>query len=270
MSLSALGHVPDGATTVEQVVRHRLAQNVGGLRGSAEAAAPTLVFVLAWTAWHDLKGSLLVAAVPVVLALLLRLAQRQSPRYALSSLVALAVAAFFALKTGKAEDAFLPGIVFSASLLAITVLSLVTRWPLVGFIVGAATDDPTAWRAHDGVRRLCHRLTLVLAALYAVRVVVMVPLYLAGQVGWLGVTKVALGWPLYLVAVAGMGAVLLRGRTPLDFHDPEVHATADVSIDIRSDSGTDADPDPDANSDPDAHSGSDTAVDTGNDTRVDR
>jgi hypothetical protein len=38
-------------------------------------------------------------------------------------------------------------------------------------------------------------------------------------VGWLGVTKVALGWPLYLVAVAGMGAVLLRGRTPLDFHD---------------------------------------------------
>jgi hypothetical protein len=44
----------------------------------------------------------------------------------------------------------------------------------------------------------------------------MLPLYLAGQVGWLGVTKVALGWPLYLVAVAVMGAVLLRGRTPLD------------------------------------------------------
>jgi hypothetical protein len=142
--------------------------------------------------------------------------QRQSLRYALSSLAALAIAAFFALRSGKAEDAFLPGILFSCSLLAVTVLSLLVRWPLVGFIVGSATEDPTAWRSHDGVRRLCQRLTIVLAALYAVRVVVMLPLYLAGQVAWLGITKVALGWPLYGVAVAVMGAVLLRGRTPLD------------------------------------------------------
>jgi hypothetical protein len=216
VSLPALGQVPEGATTVEEVVRHRLAEGVGGLRGSAEAAAPTIVFVLVWTVVHELKPALAAAAVPVVLALLLRLVQRQSLRYALSSLAALGVAAFFALRSGKAQDAFLPGILFSCTLLAVTVLSLVARWPLVGFVVGSATEDPTAWRSHDGVRRLCQRLTIVLAALYAVRVVVMLPLYLAGQVGWLGVTKVALGWPLYVLAVGAMGAVLLRGRTPLD------------------------------------------------------
>jgi hypothetical protein len=221
VSLPALGRVPDGATTVEQVVRHRLAEGVGGLRGSAEAAAPTVVFVTVWAWRHDLRAALVAAAVPVVLALLLRLAQRQSLRYALSSLAALAVAAFFALRSGKAEDAFLPGILFSCALLTVTVLSLLVRWPLVGFIVGSATDDPTAWRYHDGVRRLCQRLTIVLAALYAIRVVVMLPLYLAGQVGWLGITKVALGWPLYVVAVGAMGAVLLRGRTPLDLDDAE-------------------------------------------------
>jgi hypothetical protein len=219
VSLPALGQVPEGATTVEQVVRHRLSEGVGGLRGSAEAAAPTVVFVVVWAATHQLRTSLAAAAVPVVLALLLRVVQRQSLRYALSSLAALGIAAFFALRSGKAEDAFLPGILFSCAMLGVVVLSLATRWPLVGFVVGSATDDPTAWRGHDGVRRLCLRLTLVLGALYAVRVVVMLPLYLAGQVGWLGVTKVALGWPLYLVAVAGMGAVLLKGRTPLDFHD---------------------------------------------------
>jgi hypothetical protein len=219
VSLPALGRVPDGATTVEEVVRHRLAEGVGGLRGSAEAAAPTVVFVAAWAWRHDLRGALAAAAVPVVLALLLRLVQRQSLRYALSSLAALAVAAFFALRSGKAEDAFLPGILFSCALLAVTVLSLVVRWPLVGFIVGSATDDPTAWRSHDGVRRLCQRLTVVLAALYAVRVIVMLPLYLAGQVGWLGITKVVLGWTLYLVALAARGAVLLRARTPLDLAD---------------------------------------------------
>ena len=56
---------------------------------------------------------------------------------------------------------------------------------------------------------------MVLVLLYAVRVVVMFPLYLAGQVTLLGVAKIALGWPAYLVALGIMGTILVRGRTPL-------------------------------------------------------
>jgi len=43
----------------------------------------------------------------------------------------------------------------------------------------------------------------------------MFPLYLAGQVTLLGVAKVALGWPAYLCALAIMGMILVRGKTPL-------------------------------------------------------
>lgn len=217
---AALGHVPPGVSTVEEVVRARLAEGVGGLRGSAEAAVPTIAFVLAWGLTHDIATSLVAAGTPVVLALLLRLVQRQTPRYALSSLVGLVVAAFLALRTGRAQDVFLPGILYSCTLTAVTLLSVLARVPLIGFVVGATSKDPLAWRTHVGVVRLCQRLTLVLAAMYAVRAVVMLPLYLAGQVGWLGVSKVVLGWPLYLLAVAAMGALLLRGRTPLDTLDP--------------------------------------------------
>jgi len=45
--------------------------------------------------------------------------------------------------------------------------------------------------------------------------VIMFPLYLAGQVTLLGVAKVALGWPAYLCALAIMGMILVRGKTPL-------------------------------------------------------
>lgn len=218
--VSLLGHVPPGATTVEEVVRHRLAEGVGGVRGSIEAALPTVAFVVAWSVSHDVRTSLGAAAVCVVVALAVRVAQRQTPKFALSSLAALAIAAFFALRSGRAEDAFLPGILYSCALLVLSLLSVVTRWPMIGFIVGAThPEDPLAWRTHDGVVRLCQRLTLVLAGLYAVRAVVMLPLYLADQVTWLGITKIALGWPLYLVAVAGMGALLLKGHTPLDPED---------------------------------------------------
>ena len=48
----------------------------------------------------------------------------------------------------------------------------------------------------------------------------MFPLYLAGQVELLGVTKIVLGWPAYLCALAVMGMLLVRGNTPLTASEP--------------------------------------------------
>ncbi|MGL5828511.1 MAG: DUF3159 domain-containing protein, partial [Angustibacter sp.] len=84
------------------------------------------------------------------------------------------------------------------------------------FMVGAAqAEDPLGWRRDAGVVRLCQRLTLVFSALFGIRAAIMLPLYLADQVTWLGVAKIALGWPLYIAALLAAGAVLLRGNTPL-------------------------------------------------------
>jgi hypothetical protein len=81
-------------------------------------------------------------------------------------------------------------------------------------------QDPTAWRRDRGLVRVCQRLTMVLVVLYAVRVVLMFPLYLAGQVTLLGVAKIVLGWPAYLCALAIMGMILVRGKTPLTAPEP--------------------------------------------------
>jgi hypothetical protein len=207
------------AHTVESLIRERLSSALGGARGSFEAALPTVAFVVAWTWRHDVKIAVIASAVIVVVLLVVRLVARQTPRYVLSAIVATAVAAFFALRSGRPEAAFLPGILTSAAWGAGSLLSVVVRWPLVGFIVAAGdphlVQDPTAWRRDRGLVTVCQRLTLVLVALYAVRVVVMYPLYLAGQVALLGVAKIALGWPAYLCAVAVMGMLLVRGKTPL-------------------------------------------------------
>jgi hypothetical protein len=64
--------------------------------------------------------------------------------------------------------------------------------------------------------RVCTRLTWVLVAVYAVRLMIMVPLYLAADVAWLGVAKIALGWPLWVASLAVMGWMLLSGHTPLE------------------------------------------------------
>lgn len=208
------------SATVEEVIRHRLSAAVGGWRGSLETALPTVAFVAGWTYSSDIRTSVIWAGVVLAVLLVLRLLLRQTVRYVLTAIVATAVAAFFALRSGRAEAAFLPGLLTSAAWLVGSLLSVVVRWPLVGFIVGAGApdfeQDPLGWRRDSGLVRVCQRLTLVLVGLYAVRLVVMVPMYLAGQVTALGVSKIVLGWPAYLVAVAVMGLILVRGRTPVE------------------------------------------------------
>ena len=204
--------------TVEEVIRHRLAVALGGWRGSVETALPMVVFVAAWSWRHEVKAAVAAALVAAAVLATARVVQRGSVQHVAGSVFATAVAAFFALRSGRAEDAFLPGIVNSLAWAAGAVLSNVVRWPLVGFLVGVgdpqAREDPLRWRRDAGVVTVCQRLTWVLVGLYAVRLAVMYPLYLADQVTWLGVSKVVLGWPAWAVAVAVMGALLVRGRTP--------------------------------------------------------
>jgi hypothetical protein len=207
------------AHTVESLIRERLSSALGGARGSLETALPTVAFVLAWSWRHDVTVAVGASVAIVLVLLAARLATRQTPRYVLSAVFATAIAAFFALRSGKAEAAFLPGILTSAGWGVASLFSVLVRWPVVGFIVAAGdpemAQNPTAWRRDRGLVTVCQRLTMVLVLLYAVRVVVMLPLYLAGQVALLGVAKIALGWPAYLCALAIMGMILVRGKTPL-------------------------------------------------------
>ncbi|MGL4172459.1 MAG: DUF3159 domain-containing protein [Actinomycetota bacterium] len=216
-----LGVVPPGLTTVEDVVRHHISESLGGWRGGFEAAVPTIAFLVSWTTTHNIRMSLIAAGSCIVLAIVTRLMQQQTPKFALGSVFGLVLAAVLALRSGRAEDVFLPGILYSGAALAVTLLSVFTRWPVVGFLLAAAQPErPFAWRSHSGVVRLCQRLSLVFAGLFAIRLLVMAPLYAAGQVTWLGIAKIALGWPLYLVALLVAGALLVRGDTPLTEEDP--------------------------------------------------
>jgi hypothetical protein len=195
---------------------------MGGPRGSLEASAPTIIFVIAWTAAHDFRLAVAVTGAAILVLLALRLIQRQTLKFVLSSLVAAALAAYFVHRSGRAQDAYLPGILYSAGLGSLTLLSVIARWPLLGFVVGVAEDpeDPLAWHRDRGIVRLCQRLTLVLVGLYAVRLAVMLPLYWAGQVAALGVAKIVLGWPLYLLGLAVIGLILVRGHTPIEDGQP--------------------------------------------------
>jgi hypothetical protein len=208
-------HTAVDALTVEEVIRHQLSQALGGKRGMAEGAIPTLGFTLTYILSKELKVALAVGGALAVVALVIRIVQKQPLQFVINSMVGIGIAAVFALRSGKAEDVFLPGIIYNAAYAALMTLSILTRWPVVGIMIGSVTGDLAGWRSDPGIVRLCSRLTWLLVLPCAVRVAVQYPLYLAGEVGWLGATKIALGWPLQIAALSAMAVLLARGRTPL-------------------------------------------------------
>ncbi|MBB5784994.1 DUF3159 domain-containing protein [Nonomuraea angiospora] len=205
--------------TVEAAVRAQLAKAFGGVRGIIEAAIPTIAFTVCWITTEELKLSLIVSVSIAVVLLLVRIVQRSTPQFVINSLIGIAIGAFFASRTGDAKDYFLPGILWNAGYMVAMLLSIVTRWPVVGFLIGSVTGDPTAWHKDPGIVKLCTRLTWLLLLPCAVRVAVQGPVYWFGggneAVAALGVAKIAMGWPLQVAALGAMLWVLGRGRTPI-------------------------------------------------------
>jgi hypothetical protein len=220
-----------GAATVEEVVRGQLSKALGGRRGMLEAAVPTLAFTVVFLTTHDLRVAVALSVGTALVLLAVRAVQRSTTQFVLNSLVGIGIGAFFAWRSarggGSADDQalayFLPGLLYNAVYGALMVLSNVVRWPLVGFMVGSVAGDPTEWHRDPQVVRLCRNLTWMLALPCLLRVVVQLPVYLAGRaasdagpmVAALGVSKIAMGWPLQILALAGMAWLLARNSTPV-------------------------------------------------------
>lgn len=181
-----------------------------------EGAVPFVVFTIAWVLSQQLYASLAAALGSAVILAVIRLLQRQSLRYVAQAIVPTGIAAIVAAKTGRAEDAFLPGILYNGGLAVLSVITIVIRKPLVGFILGAAMADPFGWTSDRRLVSLMNKLTAVLAVPYVLRFVIQMPIYLADQVVVLGIAKVVLGWPLLLLALVVIGVMLSRGRTPIE------------------------------------------------------
>lgn len=222
----------DATRTVEQVVRHQLSKALGGVRGMLEAAVPTAVFTAVFLTSHQLKTAIVVSVACAAVVLVVRLVQRSTVQFVLNALVGIGIGTLFAWRAaqggGDAGDQalayFLPGVLYNAAYAVAIGFTVLIRWPIVGFMVGSVTGDPTGWHSDAAVVRLCSRLTWLLVLPCVIRVLVQGPMYLAGRNGWwhtdaavaaLGTSKLLMGWPLQVAAFAAMAWLLGRNQTPV-------------------------------------------------------
>jgi hypothetical protein len=214
--------------TVEQVVRAQLAKALGGPRGIVESAVPTALFTVCFLVSDQIRLSLIGSIGVTAVLLLARLAQRSTTQFVLNALFGIGIGAFFAYRAsqsgGSDEDVaravFTPGLIYNGVYAVVIVLTILVGWPIVGFLVGSVTGDATAWHSDKAMVRLCSQLTWILAIPCVIRVAVQLPLWLDHQIGLLGASKIALGWPLQLASFVVMGWLLSRNRTPIELDGP--------------------------------------------------
>jgi Protein of unknown function (DUF3159) len=184
----------------------QLADQLGGVRGLVESGIPVLVFVVANLIW-GLRPALVIAVGSAVGIGAWRLARRQPVRHAVNGIFGIAIGAIIAWKTGSAKNFYLPGILLSFGYGLAMLVSVAVRRPLVGWVWALLVARGSAeWRANPRLVRTFSWLTVVWAVTYLAKTLVQALVFQHTAAGdsatALGVLRLALGYPPYLLLIA--------------------------------------------------------------------
>ena len=195
---SALGRVAASDTLNGQAI---LAA-IGGVRGLVESVLPSFVFLVVYLLTKDVVLSALVPLGVAIVFVIIRAATKLPVSHAVTGAVGVAITAVLAIATGRAENNFILGIWLNVGYLVAMIVSIVARRPIIGIVVGLLLSEQAAkWRDVARERRMLTLLTWVWAGMFALRLIVEVPLYIAANAAGLGVAKLILGVPLYAVVL---------------------------------------------------------------------
>lgn len=213
----------EGAKGVDRAMLDRA---VGGWRGLFDTGLPVMVFVAVYPlTGQQLRPATLAALACGGLIALWRIARRQPLSQIISGFVALVASAYLASRSGRGEDFFLLGILSNLGYGVAFLLSILVGWPLLGIFVGALQGDLTGWRRDPVARTIYRTASWLWVALFFGRLCVTVPLYLAGAVEALGIAKLILSWPPFLLVV------FLSYRLIHPLHEAQQAAVAGVAGD---------------------------------------
>lgn len=172
---------------------------MGGVSGLIYSALPVAVLVPVNTAFGLMPAILSALAVAAGI-LLWRLYRRDSIQPAISGFLGVGVSALIAWVVGASKGYFLLGIWTSLLWAVVFAVSVLIRRPVVGYIWSWVNGHDRGWRRLRRAVLAFDLATLTWVAVFGARFLVQHHLYDADQTGWLGVARIAMGWPLTAVA----------------------------------------------------------------------
>jgi len=166
-------------------------------RALLDSTVAPVAFVIVYAITSDVNTSAIVAVGIGVLIAIERLIRRRPVLNAIGGLFGTALAAFIAVRSGKAETYFVPKMLYQVALAVVFAGSALIRRPLTGYIIAQLYRAEPGWVKLPAVRRVMTEYTLAWALLFGLRAGVYAVLIAAGRVGSLAVASVAMGLPAF-------------------------------------------------------------------------
>jgi hypothetical protein len=201
-------------------------EQMGGVSGLIYSSLPVVVFVPVSTTLGLMPA---IGAALGVAALILawRLFRRESVQPAVSGFFGVGISALIAYIVGASKGYFLLGIWMSLFWAVVFGLSILIRRPAVGYIWGWVNSHDRDWRGLRKAVVAFDLATFVWVVVFTSRFVVQQHLYDSDQTGWLGVARIAMGWPLTAVAALVTYLAIRAAQRALHAHDAQESATTD-------------------------------------------
>lgn len=173
-------------------------RSVMGKVGLLDTILPPILFLLL----NGLAGftAAMIGALGLsVLIALLRLRRGQSLLYALAGMGSVGLAIALALLLGRSEGFFLPGIVNGGLTIALALVSLVIRKPMVAWTSYLARRWPLDWYWHARVRPAYTEVTLAWILYFGLKLFWQVSLFQGNAVDELALVNTLTGWPATII-----------------------------------------------------------------------
>lgn len=194
-------------------------QQMGGISGLIYSSLPVLVFVPV-SSIFGLVPAIIAALVVAALILVWRLARKESLQPAISGFVSVGFCAAIAYIVGESKGYFLYGIWMSLFWAVVFLVSVLIRRPVVGYIWSWVNGHDRGWRRVRRAVLVFDVATITWVVVFASRFLVQRHLYDADETGWLGVARIAMGWPLTALAALVTYLAIRSAQRALHAHAP--------------------------------------------------
>lgn len=189
----------DGVATLD---RESLMASLGGWLGIIQSSIPAALFVLVFALTKETVAAVVVSLGVSTGFVVLQIITRKPLTQAIAGALGIALSAYLTLRDGgHPADYFVQGFITNIAYGSALAVSLLVRWPLIGFLVGLLKGEPLGWRTDKKLLRRADLATMLFVALFSLRLLVQLPLYFANQIEGLGIARVAMGVPLYALCI---------------------------------------------------------------------
>jgi hypothetical protein len=173
-------------------------RSVLGKVGLLDTILPPVLF-LALNSFLGFQAAVGGALTLAILIAVLRLSRKQSLLYSLAGIGSVGLAIALAWFLGRSEGYFLPGIVNGGITVALALVSLLIRKPIVAWTSFIARRWPLDWYWHPQVRPAYSEVTIAWTLFFAARLVWQVILFQGKNTDQLAFVNFLLGWPALII-----------------------------------------------------------------------